>query len=55
MANHSNILAWKISRTGEPCELKSMGVSKSQAQLSDKHLHTFAHSATGISSKTLKA
>ena len=35
MATHSIILAWKIPRTKEPRELLSMGVAKSQTQLSD--------------------
>ena len=35
MAAHSNILAWRISWTEEPGYLYSMGVTKSQAQLSD--------------------
>ena len=35
MATHSSILAWKISWTEEPDELQSMGVAKSQIQLSN--------------------
>ena len=34
MATHSSILAWKISWTGEPGGLQSMG-SQSRARLSD--------------------
>ena len=34
MATHSSILAWKISWTGKPDVLQSMG-SQSQTQLSD--------------------
>ena len=37
MATHSSILAWKISRTEEPCGLQSMGL-QSQARLSDQYL-----------------
>ena len=37
MATHSNILAWKIPWTEEPDGLQSIGVRKSQTQLS---LHT---------------
>ena len=37
MATHSSILAWKISRTEEPCGLQSMGLH-SQARLSDQYL-----------------
>ena len=33
MANHSDILAWKISWTEDPGGLQSMGVKKSWAQL----------------------
>ena len=35
MATHSSILAWKITWTGEPDRLQSMGVSKSQTRLSN--------------------
>ena len=35
MAPHSSILAWKIPRTEEPGGLQSMGLEKSQTQLSD--------------------
>ena len=35
MATHSSILAWRISWTEEPGRLQSMGVTKSQTQLSD--------------------
>ena len=37
MAVHSSILAWIIPRTEELCRLQSMGVSKSQTQMSIKH------------------
>ena len=37
MATHSSILAWRIPRTEEPCELQSMGLAKSQTWLSDFH------------------
>ena len=39
MATHSSILAWRIPRTEEPGGLHSMGVPKSQIQLSDFHLY----------------
>ena len=35
MATHSIILAWKIPWTEEPAQLQSMGLQKSQTQLSD--------------------
>ena len=35
MATHSSILAWKIPWTEEPGRLQSMGLQKSQTQLSD--------------------
>ena len=35
MANHSSILAWEILWTEEPGKLQSLGVQKSQMQLSD--------------------
>ena len=35
MATHSSILAWEIPRTEEPGELQSMGLQKSQTQLSN--------------------
>ena len=35
MATHSSILAWKIPWTEEPGRLQYMGVTKSQARLSD--------------------
>ena len=35
MATHSSILAWRIPWIEEPGGLQSMGVTKSQAQLSD--------------------
>jgi len=36
MATHSNILAWEIPWTEEPGGLQSMGLQKSQTQLSDE-------------------
>ena len=39
MATHSSILAWEIPWTEEPGGLQSMGVTKSQTQLSDYHTH----------------
>ena len=36
MATHSSILTWRIPWTEEPGRLQSMGLQKSQAQLSDK-------------------
>ena len=35
MATHSSILAWKIPGMEEPGGLQSMGLLKSQTQLSD--------------------
>ena len=35
MATHSSILAWRISWTGEPGRLQSMGLQKSQTRLSN--------------------
>ena len=35
MATHSSTLAWKIPQTEEPGGLQSMGLQKSQTQLSD--------------------
>ena len=35
MATHSDILAWEISWTEEPGRLQSMGLQKSQIQLSN--------------------
>ena len=35
MANHSSVLAWKISWTEEPGGLQSMGSQKSWTRLSD--------------------
>ena len=35
MATHSSILAWEIPQTEEPGGLQSMGLQKSQTQLSD--------------------
>ena len=34
MATHSSTLAWRITWTGEPGGLQSMGFQKSQTQLS---------------------
>ena len=34
-ATHSSILAWEIPRTVEPGGLQSIGLKKSQTQLSD--------------------
>ena len=36
IATHSSILAWRIPWTEEPDGLQSMGLQKSQAQLTDK-------------------
>ena len=44
MATHSSIL-WKIQWTEEPGGLQSMGVTKSQTQLST-HAHTHTHTQT---------
>ena len=35
MATHSSILAWEIPQTQEPSGLQSMGLQKSQTQLSN--------------------
>ena len=35
MATHSSILAWEIPWTEEPGRLQSMGLQKSQTQVSD--------------------
>ena len=35
MATHSSILAWEIPQTQEPGGLQSMGLQKSQTQLSN--------------------
>ena len=35
MATHTSILAWKIPWTEEPGRLQSMGLQRSQTQLSD--------------------
>ena len=35
MATHSSILAWEIPQTEEPGGVQSMGLQKSQTQLSD--------------------
>ena len=35
VATHSSILAWEIPWTEKPGRLQSMGLTKSQAQLSD--------------------
>ena len=41
MANHSNILAWRIPWTEEPSGLESMALQKNQTQLSaTPHTHT---------------
>ena len=37
MAMHSSVLAWRILWTEEPGRLQSVGVAKSQTQLSDFH------------------
>ena len=37
MAAHPSVLAWRIPRTEEPCELQSMGFPKRWTQLSDFH------------------
>ena len=49
MASLSSILAWGIPWTQEPGRLQSMGVTKSQTQLSD---YVFMH-AHAITLKTL--
>ena len=36
MATHSSILAWEIPWTEDPGRLQSMGLQKSQTQLSDQ-------------------
>ena len=38
-ATHSSIFAWRIPQTEEPDRLQSVGVVKSQTQLSDFHFH----------------
>ena len=40
MATHSSILAWKIPWTEEPGGLLSMGLQKSQTQLSNQTITT---------------
>ena len=45
MATHSSILAWRISRTGEP-SVTVHGVAKSGTRLSDQHTHTHTHTHT---------
>ena len=35
MATHSSIRAWEIARTEEPGGLPSMGITRSQSQLSN--------------------
>ena len=40
MATHSSILTWRIPWTEEPGRLQSMGLQKSQAQISDKKKKT---------------
>ena len=42
MATHSSILAWKIPWTEEAGGLQSMGLQKSQTQLSTRAYHTHA-------------
>ena len=42
MATHSSILAWEIPWTEEPGGLQSLGVTKSQTQLST-HTHTYIY------------
>ena len=42
LATHPSILAWKTPWTEEPDRLQSMGLQKSQAQLSDYHFHFFS-------------
>ena len=39
MATHSSILAWRIPWTEEPGRPQSIGLQKSQTQLSDKYTH----------------
>ena len=39
MATHSSILAWTIPWTEEPGGLQSLGVTKSQTQLSNYHCY----------------
>ena len=44
MANHSDILAWRIPRTDKPSGLESMGLQKNWTQLSTPphtHIHPF--------------
>ena len=43
MATHSSIVAWRIPWTEEAGGLQSMGVTKSQPQLSNTHTHTHTH------------
>ena len=38
MATHSSILAWRIPWTGEPDELRSIGL-QSQTRLGNQHFH----------------
>ena len=45
MATCSSILAWKIPWTVKPGRLQSMGLQKSQTQLSE-HTHTHTHTHT---------
>ena len=45
MATHSSILAWKIPLTEQPGELQSMGLQKSQAELST---HVFIYNLINI-------
>ena len=39
MANHSNILSWKILWTEEPGRLQSMGLQGVRQHLATKHTH----------------
>ena len=54
MAPHSSTLAWKTPWTEEPGRLQSMGVAKSQTQLSDFtftfHFHALEKEAATHSS-----
>ena len=47
MAIHSSILAWKIPWMEEPGRLQPMGVTKSQAQLSD-FTHIYIKNIKGL-------
>ena len=39
MATHSSVLAWRISRTGEPGELQSMGSQRVRQDEPTEHSH----------------